>query len=154
MTQLTTDDLVQVVKKYFGSESLSFVTESILYEGMSQTRATLMLNTVVNVSGISYDFGFITAIRMHGYWQGKVTGPQWGGSDSSKGASVEIMDGTSATNQFYVTTKQNMLQIQLPKSLPLKKVALPQGNSTVLEDKKDWARLLKRLADLLDSDSI
>ena len=154
MSQLTTDDLVQVVRRYFNSESLSFVTEKITYEDMPQTRATLMLNTVVIVSGISYDFGFNTAIRMHGYWKGKVSGHQWDSYDSSKGALVEIMDGEDVTTQFNVTNKQNMLDTQLPKFLALKRMALPQGISAPPVNRKDWAILLKRLADLLDNDSI
>ncbi len=154
MARLTTDDLVQVVKRYFNSESLSFEIENIKYEGTLQTKATLLLNTVVIASGISYNFGFLTAIRMHGYWKGKVSGYQWDLDDSSKEALVEIMDGENVVHAFYVTDKQRMFDEQLPKFLPLKTMALPQGKSTVPADKKEWVRLLKRLADLLDSNDI
>ena len=169
MEEVTSVDLVQVVKQYFKGYDLNFEMEIIHYGGMQQTKSKLMVNPNLNVRENSGGFGRVTEIRMHGYWKG---GMSASGIVPSLWARVDIWCGEHLTATFTVVDKGAMLTAQLPSYLPLKEIAvpqediaspvtaprkemaLPQGDSAPPADEKEWARLLKRLADLLDDGSI
>jgi hypothetical protein len=151
LAKLTTDDLVQIVEQYFKCGTLGFVKEDFVYEGVKQTKAKLIFNTVVNIGEKSYGVGPVTEIIMHGYWKGKHYA---GNGNSSKSASVQIIVDGKPTREFDVENRQTMLDVQLPDFLPHNGMALPQGNSASPVSKQDWVSLLKRLAGLLDNERI
>ena len=149
MAELTTDDLVRVVRAYFKGHELNFVMENIEYGGKSQTNAILMLDKSFNVS--EHIFGRVTEIRMHGFWNGKASGDH---IDVSQWPELQCWNGLTFKTKFIVTDIHTMLNVQLPEYLPLKVIALPQGGSAAPVSRQDWVILLKRLADMLENGSI
>ena len=93
MCDLTTEDMIQVVRRYFGSYGIHDVLIEVCkqtYEGREQSAATILMRDIPQVD--AREFSFATKMYFHGYWKGRVTGPQWDLTDHSQAPIVQLVD--------------------------------------------------------------